>query len=52
MHILQNGTTPLHYALRDGNIDVITLLLEGGANIDKVDNVSYITLHEYRFAQP
>ena len=52
VHFWQDGDTPLHKASHNGNIDVVTLLLERGANIDKVDNVSYITLHECHFAQP
>ena len=30
----ENGWTPLHEAVRDGNIDVIELLLERGADIN------------------
>ena len=38
--------TPLHYASRKGKVDAIKVLLEKGANIDHVDNVSKITLYE------
>ena len=40
----QNGGTPLHDASERGQIEAITLLLQKGANINKVNNVSKITL--------
>ena len=42
----QFGQTPLHYASDSGKIDAIKVLLEKGANIDHVNNVSKITLYE------
>ena len=42
----QNGNTPLHVASWNGELEAIALLLQKGANIDKVNNVSKITLYE------
>ena len=36
--------TPLHEAASNGVKDVATLLINSGANLDAVDNVSYIHL--------
>ena len=36
----QRGATPLHYASGNGQVDSIKILLDKGANIDHVDNVS------------
>ena len=45
---LQNGQTPLHMAVRRGNIGVVTELLERGAKVDAQDNVStYYLLYVY-----
>ena len=41
----QNGYTPLHIAASSGNDDAVKMLLEKGANIDAVDNVSYMYMH-------
>ncbi|GJM93728.1 hypothetical protein PR202_ga10311 [Eleusine coracana subsp. coracana] len=35
---LKDGSTPLHKAVCDGNIQMVQLLLEQGADIDKLDN--------------
>jgi potassium channel len=35
---LKDGTTPLHKAVCDGNIQMVELLLEQGADIDKLDS--------------
>ena len=36
----QDGETPLHRASWNGEVDSIKILLDKGANIDHVDNVS------------
>ena len=36
----QGGNTPLHHASWYGQVDSIKILLDKGANIDHVDNVS------------
>ena len=41
----QNGSTPLHIAASHGKDDAVKVLLEKGANIDAVDNVSYMYMH-------
>ena len=38
----QDGDTALHYAVMSGNDNVVKMLLEKGANIDAVNNVSYM----------
>ncbi|KAL6614834.1 hypothetical protein ACP70R_037104 [Stipagrostis hirtigluma subsp. patula] len=35
---MKDGTTALHRAVCDGNIEMVELLLENGADIDKLDN--------------
>lgn len=35
---MKDGTTPLHRAVCDGNVQMVELLLEHGADIDKQDN--------------
>ena len=42
----QIDDTPLHVASLNGQVEAIALLLQKGANIDKVNNVSKITLYE------
>ena len=37
---MQNGGTPLHIASRNGHVEVIGTLIESGADIDVVDEVS------------
>ena len=41
----QYGETPLHKASVSS---IVHLLLEKGANINAVDNVSYTTLYDYQ----
>ena len=38
--VLNNKYTPLHSAALNGNIDIVRLLLEGGANTEAQDKVS------------
>ena len=45
---LQYGKTPLHKASVESHISIVHLLLEKGANINAVDNVSYTTLYDYQ----
>ena len=42
----QIGDTPLHRASYNGEVEAMTLLLQKGANIDKVNNVSKSKLYE------
>ena len=41
----QDGITPLHIVASYGKNDAVKMLLEKGANIDAVDNVSYMYMH-------
>ena len=44
------GHTPLHYAARDDNVNVIRILLNYGANPNNKDKVSNSpTIHTYIF---
>ena len=36
----QNGLTPLHYAARQRNADVVNLLVKAGSKVDEKENVS------------
>ena len=36
----QNGDTPLHIASSEGETDTVSLLLDGGAEVNIKDNVS------------
>ena len=47
----QDGGTPLHSAAYSGNDDAVKMLLEKGANIDAVDNVSYMYMHLWEIAR-
>ena len=38
--ICQIGSTPLLFAIYDGRVDVMNILLKAGANIEAKDNVS------------
>ena len=40
--ISQVGRTPLHFAAYNGHIDVVKLLIQNGADISVLDNVSVI----------
>ena len=37
--LLQDGQTPLHYTAKSGNPEVVTKLLDSGADVDMKDNV-------------
>ncbi len=39
------GNTPLHDAARYGHVDVATLLLDRGANVESKDKYGYTALH-------
>jgi len=46
--VASDGTTPLYYAIKDNNIDMITLLLNSGADLskipqDKLNTVVYLS---------
>ena len=37
--MVQYGFTPLHYAILGGNVEIINLLLNRGANVEAIDRV-------------
>lgn len=39
-HRDNSGWTPLHYACLEGHSEVVTALIEGGAQVDQADNDS------------
>jgi ankyrin repeat protein len=41
----QDSRTPLQWAAAGGHIDVVTYLLENGAEVDKVDDGGWTALH-------
>jgi len=41
---LQYGRTPLHWAVRNGHIEVVRHLISSGADVNKADKVS-VRLH-------
>ena len=43
IHLLQNGTTPLHVASQNVDISVVNLLLDKGAAVDLPDKVRMIS---------
>ena len=43
--ILQSGRTPLHEALQYSNDEVVEILVKAGADVNIVDEVSYIIKH-------
>ena len=38
----QMGETPLHYAARSGNAEVVNILLKAGSKVDEKDKVSIL----------
>ena len=40
VHVLQNGSTPLHYAASSGHNKAIGILIAAGATVDAKDRVS------------
>ena len=38
----QSGETPLHYAARRGNTEVVNALLKAGSEVDEKDEVSML----------
>jgi len=41
-YFLQDGHTPIHFASRDGHVEVVEKLISSGANVNVVDEVSVI----------
>lgn len=41
----ENGDFPLHIACLQGNLDVIEVLLQNGADVAKIDNRGYLPIH-------
>ena len=39
---LQNGWTPLHFAVNQDHLEIVELLLEHGAAVDIESNVCYV----------
>ncbi|KAI1362921.1 hypothetical protein F5Y08DRAFT_256521 [Xylaria arbuscula] len=40
----QNGTTPLHKAAKKGDLDMVKILLEAGADVDMLDSYNYTAI--------
>ena len=40
----QDGVTTLKWAVRNGNITIVTLLLDRGANIDLADKINALSV--------
>ena len=40
VHVLQDGSTPLHLAARYGQSEVVKILADGGATVNATNNVS------------
>ena len=47
--VLQLGWTPLHYASMKGNVDLVQLLADSGANCNIPDSVSVFLSSKYKF---
>ena len=43
---LQDGASPLHIASQEGHVDVCTLLIERGANLNSQDKVGTIIIDD------
>ncbi len=41
-HILQRGNTALHDAAANGHLEIATLLISGGCDINAINKVPYI----------
>jgi 26S proteasome non-ATPase regulatory subunit 10 len=42
---MQDTRTPLHWAASAGHLDIVTYLLENGAEVDKTDDGGWTALH-------
>jgi hypothetical protein len=42
LSLIQEGRTPLHLACTHGRVEVVSEVLEAGAQIEALDNVSWI----------
>ncbi len=47
VYYIQNGLSALHFASKNGDVDILKQLLKYGACVNAVDNVSYCILYIY-----
>jgi ankyrin repeat protein len=42
---VKDGTTPLHYVMEEGDLDLVKCLIETGADLEAVNEDTYTPLH-------